>query len=107
MLNLMKAYRQANRARQIGADSVKAAEDSLQSVRTRSKAKDKPILALAKAADVLVLCAEDKKLKEDFVDPELLPRTGPQRRAVYPIDADQPTQRQFLSKRRCTNPRCS
>ena len=107
MLALMNAYRQANHARQIGMDAVKAAEDSLQPIRTRSKDKDKPILALAKAANALVLCTGDKKLKEDFVDPKVLPDVGRARRAVYPIDAAQPIRHRFLDERRCENPQCS
>lgn len=106
MFDLMKAYRQANHARQIGADAIKAAEDSLQPVWTRSKAKDKPILALALAADALVLCTGDKALKADFLDPRVLPDVGSHQRAVYPIDAKQPIQRQFLDERRCENPQC-
>lgn len=106
MLDLMNAYRQANHARQIGAEAVKAAEDSLQPIPTRSKAKDKPILALALAANALVLCSGDKALKEDFLDPKVLPSIGLDQRAVYPIDAAQPIQRQFLDEHRCENLQC-
>ncbi len=106
MLALMNAYRQANHARQIGPDAVKAAEVSLQPVPTRSKAKDKPILALALASNALVLCSGDKALKDDFVDPKVLPSVGSDQRAVYPIDANQPVQRRFLNEHRCENLQC-
>ena len=107
MLALMNAYRQANHARQIEPNAVKAAEESLQPVRTRSKGKDKPILALAKAANALVLCTGDEALKKDFVDPKVLPDVGPDQRAAYPIDADQQIQRRFLNEWRCENPQCA
>ena len=105
MFELMKAYRQANLARQIETGAVEAAQASLQCVSTQSGAKDKPILALAKAAGALVLCSADKKLKVDFCDSTILSTIGPRQRVVYPIDANRPTQRQFLDKHRCRNPR--
>lgn len=106
MLALMREYRRANRARLVASDSLKVAEESLRVVRTRSKAKDKPILALAMAGEALVLCSEDNKLKRDFVDTRLLPTVGGRRRSVYPVEKPLPEQRRFLERHLCTKRRC-
>lgn len=106
MLALMREYRRANRARLVASDSLKVAEESLRVVRTRSKAKDKPILALARAGEALVLCSEDNKLKRDFVDTRLLPTVGGRRRSVYPVEKPRLEQRQFLERHLCTKRQC-
>ena len=106
MLELMTEYRRANRARLVASDSLKVAEASLRVVRTRSKAKDKPILALAMAGEALVLCSDDNKLKRDFVDTRLLPPVRGRGRSVYPVEKSRPEQRRFLERHLCTKRRC-
>ena len=107
MLELIEAYRRADRARLVDAASVRVVEESLMHVATRSGAKDKPVLALAKASDALVLCSTDGELTDDFLDAQLLPKVGRRKRSVYPIARSGVTQRRFLGRRRCRQGLCS
>ena len=106
MLRLIADYRRADRARLVNADSVQVAEASLRNATTRSGAKDKPVLALAKASDALVLCSRDDGLKNDFRNVQLLPKVGRRKRSVYPIDQRGAVRRQFLEQRRCRQRPC-
>lgn len=107
MLELIEAYRRADRARLVDAASVRVAEESLMHVTTRSRAKDKPVLALARASGALVLCSTDAALMDDFLDARLLPKVGRRKKSVYPIDRSAATRRRFLERRRCRQGLCS
>ena len=107
MLELIEAYRRADRARLVDAASVRVAEESLMHVPTRSGAKDRPVLALARASGALVLCSTDAALMDDFLDARLLPKVGRRKRSVYPIARSGATQRRFLGRRRCRQGLCS
>ena len=98
---LVREYRRANRVHLVAADSIRVAEESLARVTTRSREKDKPILALALASRASVLCSNDQNLMADFRDTGLLPRVGGRRRAVYPTGASSAVRSQFLRQRRC------
>ena len=107
MLELIEAYRRADLARLVDAASVRFAEESLIHVTTRSGAKDKPVLALARASGALVLCSTDAALTNDFLDARLMPKVGRRKRSAYPIDRSAADRHRFLRRRRCHQRRCS
>ena len=98
---LFNEYRRAQRAKLITESKLKIAEEKLRNTSIRSN--DKHILELALASDALLLCSNDKKLKVDFVDHNLIPKVGGKSRVVYPIDESPETRKSFLQERRCPN----
>lgn len=106
MFRLIEAYRRAGHARFVTADSIRAAEESLAHITTRSGTKDKPVLALAKVSDALVLCSDDSDLKDDFLDAGMLPKVGRRKRSVYPMDRPGADRRRFLARHRCRHGLC-
>ena len=106
MIELLQEYRRANRARLIASEEVRTVERSLEDICTRSGKKDKPILALSMAARALLLFSYDKKLQQDFLDINILPKVGRQTRKVYPSDQERTKRRRFLNRNRCRELSC-
>ena len=92
------AYRQRGQARLFEWYQVREYESVLDTAALRSN--DPHIVALAQASDTLVLCTCDGKLKDDFLNQELLPPVKKRRRAVYP-SGDRKKQQDFLRRREC------
>ncbi len=96
---LLRTYRQRGFVTRIRRSCI---EEGDKYVDTRCfRSNDSHIMALAHASSALVLCTNDKSLKEDFTNPDLLPRVGSKRRAVYPLHARPGDQRSFVDHRKC------
>lgn len=109
---LAKEYRRANLLVFVEASRVEDAKRKISEVSLQSREEDVHLLALALAADVAVLCTDDKGLKADFKNTRVLPRLPERKRAVYPspppAERDRTAsktmlrrQRQFVDDRRC------
>ena len=113
---LLFRYRQNDRMELADASEVEDAKQKLASISRKSGENDLPLLALAAAAEVEVLCTDDQALKADFKSTEVLQPLPRRARAVYPLpprqNRDRPAsenmsqaQRRFLNNRRCRD-RC-
>ena len=89
MPKLVEAFRRADRARLVDARSVRVAQETPRHVAARSSAKDKRVLASARASGALVLCSTDAALIGDLLDARLLPDVGRRKRSGNPIDRRQ------------------
>ena len=98
---LLRSYRQRGSALLI-PDSEVAAQNAHVAAR-RLRSNDSHVLALARASEALVLCTTESKLREDFLDSDVLEKVGRRRRSVYPLNASSTKQRQFVDRRRCPN----
>lgn len=96
---LFREYRRGQQAKLIGPPALEEAKERLQNATIRSD--DRHILVLALASNALVLCSNDRDLRKDFLDIELLPKISRQPRAVYPIGQPRKEQNEFLNGRKC------
>lgn len=97
------SYRQSGVARLVNWNRVQNQELKLASAALVSN--DRHIIALARASNTLVLCACDGRLKDDFLNRELLPSVNRRGRAVYPLGSARKDQQDFLRRRECPRQR--
>ena len=100
-LDLIRSSRQRGSPLLI-PDSAVAAQNAHVAAR-RLRSNDSHVLALARASEALVLCTAESKLREDFLDSDVLEKVGRRRRSVYPLNASSTKQRKFVDRRRCPN----
>ena len=95
------AFRRGGQARLIADSDLEWASDLIKARTIRSN--DTHILELALASDAQVLCSNDKRLKRDFSNTDVLPEIGQSPRAIYPAEGSNQDRRQFLQERECPN----
>lgn len=98
---LFRRYEQGGQIKKFLGKEVSDAEKQIRKLPHRSN--DPHVLALALASGARVLCAEDKKLRKDFKDKEILPQTGRKQRILYPHKGSRKQRREFLNRQRCAN----
>jgi len=99
ILRFFVEWRRQPIVRLIATCKLDGARAKLRHVEIRSN--DRHVLELALASEALVLCSEDKKLQEDFVDTQILPRIDSRSRKVYPHEKSQEDRREFLRQYQC------
>lgn len=99
IFRLFDQYRKNKGARLI--HSSKIGKKVKQFGRSRIRSNDPYVLALALASDARVLYTNDRLLKKDFTNRNLLPKIGKEKRAIYPAGSKQRKQCEFLRRRRC------
>ena len=104
---LLADYTRRGLAMRVAVEDVHAARQSIPRRPTR-RSDDPHVLALAAAGQVTVLFSCDARLREDFVNREVLPNVGRQRRSSFPLRPEQPQdtadaarRQRFLNIRRC------
>ena len=108
--NLLFSYRTANLAKPVSNVALKEAYIYFNNTNVTPISNDKHILALAKASNASVLCANDKNLEKDFKNSKLIPKSYGRSRSVYPlfkdkkrhIPQDSKVQNKYLTHRRCS-----
>lgn len=85
--------------KEVSAEEFWAADNALKDRNLLSN--DRHIISLALAGDASVLATDDGNLMDDFKNPQLLPKVGRRKRAVYPVNVSLGRQRQFFRHRRC------
>ena len=99
ILRFFVEWRRQPIARLIGSCQLNHARSKLRHVEIRSN--DRHVLELALASEALILCSEDKRLQEDFVDPQIIPRIHSRSRKVYPHEKSQQDRCDFLRQYQC------
>lgn len=95
------AFRRSGQARLIPDSELERASERIKATTIHSN--DTHILELALASDAQVLCSNDKGLKRDFSNTNVLPEIGQRPRAIYPVEGSNQDRRQFLQERECPN----
>ena len=108
---LLIDFGQRGLAIRIDSELVQPVEQDIPSRPTR-RSDDPHVLALAAVGRATVLFSCDSDLRDDFVNRNVLPNVGHQRRSSFPLKVEQPQdttdagrRRKFLAVRRCASRR--
>ena len=100
--NYVLNLRRSNSLKLLSHESIEEHSHHFDNKPLKSGVKDRPILELALAGKVEVICTIDKKLKEDFLNIDILPSVMRGRqRAVYPHKTSESNQNKFLNRWKC------
>ena len=98
-MELLGRYEQGGQLKKISQKALSEAHDLV--CDSPFQSDDSDVLALALASDATVLCSNDKKLRGDFQNCEILPKMGRRSRLLYPFAGTRKQRREFLNRQRC------
>ena len=98
---IFQEYRRGQQAVLIGESALENARVQLEGIAIRSN--DRHLIELALASNAVVLCSNDGRAQEDFINRSVLRDVDHVRRAIYPIAGSVNDRRTFLQNRECPN----